>query len=196
MPALSEALADASIVLDGGLATQLEAAGQDLSDELWSARLLAENPDAVRAAHLAYLLAGAQVITTASYQATLPALARRGYDGPALLRRSVTLAVEAIHRYRQQSPVGPLWLAASVGPYGAMLADGSEYRGNYGLSVAELVAFHRPRLAILAEAGPDVLALETVPDVREAQALLLALEGLGVPAWLSYTVSTVDKTRA
>jgi len=195
MPALSAALADAAIVLDGGLATQLEAAGHDLSDELWSARLLAENPDAVRAAHLAYLRAGAQVITTASYQATLPGLARRGYDGPALLRRSVTLAREAIHRYRPESPAGPLWIAASVGPYGAMLADGSEYRGNYGLSVAELVAFHRPRLEILAEAGPDVLALETVPDMREAEALLIALDGLGVPAWLSYTPDG-DRTRA
>lgn len=195
MPTLSEALADTAIVLDGGLATQLEAAGQDLSDELWSARLLAEDPDAVRAAHLAYLRAGAQVITTASYQATLPGLARRGYDGPALLRRSVTLAREAIHRYRSGSADCPLWIAASVGPYGAMLADGSEYRGNYGLSVAELVAFHRPRLEILAEAGPDVLALETVPDVREAEALMIALDGLGVPAWLSYTVDG-DRTRA
>jgi homocysteine S-methyltransferase len=194
-PTLAEAMARGPVVLDGGLATQLEAAGHDLSGELWSARLLAQAPDAIRGAHLAYLRAGAQVITTASYQATLPGFARRGYDGPALLRRSVTLAREAIERYRQREATSPLWIAASVGPYGAMLADGSEYRGDYGLSVAELVAFHRPRLEILADAGPDVLALETVPDVREAEAMLIALDGLGVPAWLSYTVDR-GRTRA
>lgn len=83
----------------------------------------------------------------------------------------------------------PLWVAASVGPYGAMLADGSEYRGRYGLSVAELEAFHRPRLEVLAAAGPDVLALETVPDADEARALLRVVRGLGVPAWLSYSVA-------
>jgi homocysteine S-methyltransferase len=89
----------------------------------------------------------------------------------------------------------PLWIAASVGPYGAALADGSEYRGDYGLSHADLVAFHRPRLALLAEAAPDVFALETVPDIREAEALLAAMDGLGLPAWLSYTIHG-DRTRA
>jgi homocysteine S-methyltransferase len=89
----------------------------------------------------------------------------------------------------------PLWVAASVGPYGAMLADGSEYRGRYGLSVAELERFHRPRLEVLAAAAPDVLALETVPDTDEAEALLRVVRGLGVPAWLSYSVDG-DRTRA
>jgi homocysteine S-methyltransferase len=187
---LADALRAAPVVLDGGLATQLEAAGHDLRDELWSARLLAENPDAIVAAHRAFLDAGAQVITTASYQATLDGFARRGHDGEVLLRRSLALA-------RQAAEGRPVWTAASIGPYGAALADGSEYRGNYGLTVAELVRFHRPRLEILASAGPDVLALETIPDVREAEALLIALDGIGVPAWLSYTVSssTVDGGR-
>src|SRR6185312_8319822 len=89
----------------------------------------------------------------------------------------------------------PVFVAASVGPYGAMLADGAEYRGNYGLSVKELVRFHRDRLLMLADAGPDVLALETVPDTVEAEALLEALDGIGVPAWLSYTIEGA-KTRA
>ncbi|MYS49887.1 homocysteine S-methyltransferase, partial [Streptomyces sp. SID6013] len=89
----------------------------------------------------------------------------------------------------------PLWVAASAGPYGAMLADGSEYRGRYGLDVAELERFHRPRLEVLAAARPDVLALETVPDTDEAVALLRAVRDLGVPAWLSYTVAG-DRTRA
>jgi homocysteine S-methyltransferase len=186
------ALAAGPLLLDGGLATELEAAGNDLSDELWSARLLADAPEAIVAAHRAFLDAGADVITTASYQATVAALARRGHDGPALLRRSVELAREAIRRYGGNRP---RWVAASIGPYGAALADGSEYRGNYGLSVAELVRFHRDRLRILADAGPDVLACETVPDQREAEALLTALDGLGVPAWLSYTVAG-GRTRA
>jgi homocysteine S-methyltransferase len=187
---LADALRTGPVVLDGGLATQLEAAGHDLGDELWSARLLAEDPDAIVAAHRAFLDAGAQVITTASYQATLDGFARRGYDGEALLRRSVALA-------RQAADGRPVWTAASVGPYGAALADGSEYRGDYGLTVAELVRFHRPRLEILAASGPDLLALETIPDVREAEALLIALDGIDVPAWLSYTVSssTVDGVR-
>ena len=131
-------------------------------------------------------------MTTASYQATIPGFAARGVDGAAALRSSVALAREACARAGVDRP---LWVAASVGPYGAMLADGSEYRGNYGLSVAELVAFHRPRLEILASAGPDVFALETCPDAREAEALLIALEGLGVPAWLSFTVDDA-RTRA
>ncbi len=188
--ALADALASGPVVLDGGLATQLEATGHDLSDELWSARLLADAPEAVVAVHRAYLDAGARVITTASYQASLAGFARRGLDGAALIERSVGLAREAIADFP-----GPLWIAASVGPYGATLADGSEYRGDYGLSHAELVRFHRPRLEILASAEPDVLALETVPDVREAEAMLEALDGLDVPAWLSYTVDG-DRTRA
>jgi S-methylmethionine-dependent homocysteine/selenocysteine methylase len=186
------ALAAGPLLLDGGLATELEAAGHDLSDELWSARLLADAPGAIITAHRAFLDAGVDVITTASYQATVPALATRGHDGPALLRRSVELAREAIRRYGGDRP---LWVAASVGPYGAALADGSEYRGDYGLSLAELVRFHRDRIRILADAGPDVLACETVPDMREAEALLTALDGVGVPAWLSYTVAR-GRTRA
>jgi homocysteine S-methyltransferase len=194
----AEALQNGPIVLDGGLATQLADAGHDLSDELWSARLLADEPDAIVAAHLAFFRAGASVATTASYQATIEGFVRRGHApgaANALLRRSVDLARQAVSQARDEGIDRPLWIAASVGPYGAMLADGSEYRGDYGLSVAELVRFHRPRLEILADAGPDVLALETVPDAREAEALLSAMDGLGVPAWLSYTI-TGSHTRA
>ncbi|WP_236794580.1 homocysteine S-methyltransferase [Amycolatopsis sp. GM8] len=179
------------IVLDGGLATELEARGHDLSDALWSARLLADDPLAIVAAHEAFFRAGAQVATTASYQASFAGFAARGFDGrqtSVLLRRSVELA-------RKAAAGGARWVAASIGPYGATLADGSEYRGRYGLSVAELTAFHRPRAEVLAEAGPDVFALETVPDVDEAVAMLAAVEGLGVPSWLSFTISG-DRTRA
>ncbi|MFC8453266.1 homocysteine S-methyltransferase [Kitasatospora sp. NPDC057223] len=184
----AEALAAGPLVLDGGLSNELADAGHDLSDALWSARLLADEPAAVTAAHRAYFEAGASVAITASYQASFEGFARRG-AGPAraaeLLALSVRLAREAA---RQAGGGRRLWVAASVGPYGAVLADGSEYRGRYGLSTAELEAFHRPRLEALAAAGPDVLALETVPDTDEARALLRAVRGLGVPAWLSYSV--------
>ncbi|XHM63996.1 homocysteine S-methyltransferase [Streptomyces nigra] len=197
-PTLAEALATGTVVLDGGLSNQLEAQGHDLSDELWSARLLAEEPEAIVEAHLAYFEAGADVAITAGYQATFEGFARRGVDrqrAAGLIASSVELAREAVRRARARGIGRPLWVAASAGPYGAMLADGSEYRGRYGLSVAELERFHRPRLEVLAGARPDVLALETVPDTDEAEALLRAVRGLGVPAWLSYTVSG-DRTRA
>ncbi|MEU7073955.1 homocysteine S-methyltransferase [Streptomyces narbonensis] len=190
---LAEALRAGPLVLDGGLSNQLEAQGCDLSDALWSARLLADGPEQIEAAHAVYVRAGARVVTTASYQATFEGFARRGVDraGAArLLGRSVELAREAAERVREE-----VWVAASVGPYGAMLADGSEYRGRYGLSVRELERFHRPRIEVLAASGPDVLALETVPDTDEAEALLRAVDGCGVPVWLSYTVDG-GRTRA
>jgi homocysteine S-methyltransferase len=174
-------------VLDGGLATLLEVRGHDLRDPLWSARLLADDPDAVVAAHEEFFRAGADVATTASYQASFPGFAARGIERgevERLLRRSVALADRA-----RATVGGRGWVAASVGPYGAALADGSEYRGRYGRSVAELAAWHRPRLDVLVDAGPDVLALETVPDVDEALALAAAVAGSPVPAWLSYSVS-------
>ncbi|WP_030421856.1 MULTISPECIES: homocysteine S-methyltransferase [unclassified Streptomyces] len=183
------ALARGALVLDGGLATRLEADGHDLGDALWSARLLAERPEAVVAAHRAFYEAGADVAITASYQATFEGFARRGVGrerAAELLARSVELAREAARRARTGRR---LWVAASAGPYGAMLADGSEYRGRYGLGAGALERFHRPRLEVLAAARPDVLALETVPDTEEAAALLRAVRGLGVPAWLSYSVA-------
>ncbi|WP_371544650.1 homocysteine S-methyltransferase [Streptomyces sp. NBC_00554] len=195
---LADALTTGTVVLDGGMSNQLESAGHDLSDELWSARLLAERPEAIVEAHLGYFEAGADVAITSSYQATFEGFAKRGIPrerAAELLVLSVELAREAAQRAHAKGVTRPLWVAASVGPYGAMLADGSEYRGRYGLSIAELERFHRPRLEVLAAAAPDVLALETVPDTDEAQALLRAVRGLGVPAWLSYSVAG-DRTRA
>jgi homocysteine S-methyltransferase len=195
---LAEALAAGTVVLDGGMSNQLESAGHDLSDELWSARLLAERPEAITEAHLAYFEAGADVAITSSYQATFEGFAKRGISherAAELLTASVELAREAAVQARAKGVTRPLWVAASVGPYGAMLADGSEYRGRYGLTVDELERFHRPRLEVLAAAGPDVLALETVPDADEAEALLRAVRGLRTPAWLSYSVDG-GRTRA
>lgn len=183
-----------SVLLDGGLATELEARGHDLSDSLWSARLLADAPQDIVDVHAAYFRAGATIATTASYQASFEGFAARGFDRretAGLLRRSVALARAA----RDDAGVDGLLVAASIGPYGAALADGSEYRGRYGLSVAALARWHRPRLELLAAAGADVLACETVPDVDEAQALVDSVRAVGVPAWLSYTIDG-DHTRA
>ncbi|MFF8845185.1 homocysteine S-methyltransferase [Streptomyces sp. NPDC015127] len=190
---LAEALARDVLVLDGGLSNQLEAQGCDLSDALWSARLLADDPQQIEAAHAAYARAGAQVLITSSYQATFEGFARRGIgvdEAARMLGRSVGLARGAADAVPHE-----VWVAASVGPYGAMLADGSEYRGRYGLTMRDLERFHRPRIEALVAAGPDVLALETVPDADEARALLRASEGCGVPVWLSYTVAG-GRTRA
>ncbi|MFJ8862452.1 homocysteine S-methyltransferase [Streptomyces sp. NPDC102451] len=190
---LGDALAEGTVLLDGGLSNQLEAQGCDLSDALWSARLLSDAPQQIEAAHTAYARAGAQVLITASYQATFEGFARRGI-GRAGAAELMAGSVESARRAGVVTG-REHWVAASVGPYGAMLADGSEYRGRYGLTVRELERFHRPRAETLAEAGPDVMALETVPDIDEAEALLRAVEGLGVPVWLSYSVAG-DLTRA
>jgi homocysteine S-methyltransferase len=186
------ALAQGPVVLDGGLSNQLTDQGCDLSGSLWSARLLTDAPEQIEAAHAAYARAGARVLITSSYQATYEGFAERGIgrdETSAMLRRSVELARRAAGERTD------IWVAASVGPYGAMLADGSEYRGRYGLSVRKLEAFHRPRIETLTEAEPDLLALETVPDMDEAEALLRAVDGIGVPVWLTYTIKG-DTTRA
>lgn len=182
------------LVSDGGLATELEARGHDLSDDLWSARLLFDAPDEIMAAHMAFFQAGAAIATTASYQASFDGFAAGGIgrdDAERLMRRSVELAAAA----RDEVGGEGRWVAASVGPYGAALANGEEYVGRYGLTVAELAGWHRPRLEVLADAGADVLAIETVPDVDEAEALMGLVRQVGMPAWLSYTVSGTQ-TRA
>jgi homocysteine S-methyltransferase len=180
-----------ALVLDGGLATQLEAQGNDLSDRLWSARLLVEAPDQIVEAHLAFYRAGAQVATTASYQATFEGFAARGLDHDAatdLLRRSVELAERARSVALEEGVAEPLFVAASIGPYGAMLADGSEYRGGYGRTAAELADFHRERFRVLAGTGADVLAVETIPEIEEAEAVVALLGELpGTAAWVSFS---------
>ncbi|MBW8711178.1 MAG: homocysteine S-methyltransferase [Mycobacterium sp.] len=178
---------DTVLITDGGLATELEARGHDLSDDLWSARLLVDAPEEIVAVHCAFFRAGASIATTASYQASFDGFAERGIgqnDAARLFRRSVELAQAA-----RDEMGGQRWVAASVGPYGAALANGEEYVGRYGLTVSRLADWHRPRLEILADADADVLALETVPDVDEAEALVGLVHELCVPAWLSYTIA-------
>ncbi len=184
-----------AVVLDGGLATELEARGFDLDDDLWSARLLIERPEAIRRLHHDYLLAGADCVISASYQATISGFGRRGIEPGAaegLLQLAVKLALEARDDFwsRPENRRGRLEprVAASVGPYGAYLADGSEYTGGYrGAGENQLMDFHRRRLEILSASGADLLACETIPSAIEARALARLLDQVpGPPAWLSF----------
>ena len=182
------------LILDGAMATELEARGCNLADSLWSAKVLLEDPQLIRQAHLDYFRAGAHCAITASYQATPAGFAARGLteaQACALIRESVHLARQAREDYLAENPAaGPLLVAGSVGPYGAYLADGSEYRGDYQRSDEVFQAFHRPRIAALAEGGVDLLACETQPSFAEIRALaaLLAAEFPHLCAWFSFTL--------
>ena len=183
-----------TVVLDGGMGTELEARGADLRDPLWSAKVLVEDPERIREVHTAYFEAGADVATTASFQASFEGFATRGFDhatAEGLMRRSVEVAQEARaawwHRRETDERPFPL-VAASVGPYGAVLGNGAEFTGDYDKGLDELVDFHVPRLSALAAAEPDVLACETIPSIAEAEALVRALEHVpGTPAWVSFS---------
>ncbi|WP_238164027.1 homocysteine S-methyltransferase [Kribbella pittospori] len=180
---------DRPIILDGGLSNALEDRGHDLSDALWSARLLKDAPDEIAAVHRAYYEAGAMVATTASYQASVVGFERVGVPR-AEAERLIASSVRIAREVRDSFTDGLRRLvAASVGPYGAMLADGSEYRGRYGVSAATLRDFHGPRMELLISAEPDMLAVETIPDTFEAEVLVELLAELDFPAWFSYSIS-------
>ncbi len=184
----------AVVVLDGGLATELEARGVVLDDDLWSARLLIDAPEAVGRVHLDYLEAGADCIVSASYQATFEGFEARGLSpaaAAAALVRSVEVALAARETFWTRRPhpgrARPL-VAAGIGPYGAYLADGSEFTGDYGLDEDELYDFHGRRWRLLAGTGADLLACETIPSIAEARALARLLdERPKVGAWLSFS---------
>jgi len=178
--------------MDGALATELESRGANLNHSLWSAKLLTDNPAMIKAVHYDYLLAGAKIITSASYQASFTGFAKHGYNtqqAAALMRLSVTLALQAREEALQSVKVtGYPLVAASVGPYGASLADGSEYRGDYGVTIEALKDFHRPRIQVLAESGADLLACETIPCLEEGIALVEVMQEFNqVPYWLSFS---------
>ncbi|MFB3739748.1 MAG: homocysteine S-methyltransferase, partial [Candidatus Velamenicoccus archaeovorus] len=179
------------VVLDGGMATELERRGADLHDPLWSARVLLDRPELVREVHRSYFEAGADVAISASYQASFEGLERRGLDpdaAAAVLRRSVELAAQARDEVERRPDGERRLIAASIGPYGAVLANGAEYTGDYGKDVDELERWHRPRMEVLAASGADLLAIETIPSVVEAEALARALGSLPeTPAWISFS---------
>lgn len=183
------------MILDGALATELESHGCDLDDPLWSARVLLENPELIYQVHSDYFRAGADCAITASYQATVEGFALRGIqekEALDLIRKTVLLARQARDEFwkEEYQTIRPKPLVAgSVGPYGAYLADGSEYVGNYGVSDEALAAFHRPRIKALIEAGADILAFETIPSLQEAKVLYSLLKDYPeVHAWLSFSL--------
>ena len=183
------------LVIDGALATELERRGYNLKDDLWSAKILLEQPEAIKQLHYDYFKSGADCAITASYQATIEGFMKRGLneqEALALIQKSVKLAVEARDEFwadeTNRAGRAKPFIAASVGPYGAYLADGSEYRGNYGLTEAQLMDFHRPRMKALIEAGADMLACETIPCLIEAQAFVKLLEEFhSISAWISFS---------
>ncbi len=182
-------------MVDGGLATEFEARGCDLNDDLWSAKLLLEDQDLIRQVHHDYLSAGADCIASISYQATVSGFAKRGLseaEAIELLRTSVRLAIDTRDAFWREAGNRPGRLrpivAASVGPYGAFLADGSEYTGRYAIDEKELTAFHRDRWHILADSGADVVACETIPSRREARILARLLKEMPASyAWFSFS---------
>jgi homocysteine S-methyltransferase len=196
---LADLLAHGLAAIDGGLASELEARGHDLTGTLWSARLLNDDPEAIRDVHTAYFLAGATVGISASYQASRAGFERNGlgaHEADRLLALSVSLVREARAVAAGEGSRHPMLVAASVGPYGATLHDGSEYRGRYGVSHEFLADFHRERLEVLVHARPDLLAIETVPDVDEARAIVEALGGYDMPAWMSFSCADAATTCA
>lgn len=183
------------IVLDGGLATELENRGADLDHFLWSARLLAEAPELIRQVHEDYFSAGADVVATATYQASFAGFARAGFErgkGEELMRLSVALAVQARERFwsiptNREERLRPL-IAASIGPYGASLHDGSEYHGNYDIGRQALRDFHAERLDMLADTQADLFAFETIPSQMEAEVLVELMGDYPEKvAWLSFS---------
>lgn len=196
---------NSSLIIDGALATELEKRGCDLRDELWSAKILIADPEVIRQVHLDYFLAGANIAITASYQASEKGLAQyRGLsssESEQLIRRSVELAKSACDEVQGQVTASqkgehnvhhprPLLVAGSVGPYGAYLADGSEYTGAYSVSQKQFKDFHRLRMKTLVESGCDLLACETIPSHAEVEALcdLVVSEFAEAGAWISVTI--------
>ena len=179
------------LVLDGGLGSELASRGHELTSSLWSAELIVSQPQAIVDVHRAYLDAGARCVISASYQASVPGLEAAGFDLAAIKRvftDAIALAQTARDEFLHDNPqcgYRPL-IAASIGPYGAYLADGSEYRGNYGVSEASLHDFHEPRLRWLDAGGADLLACETLPDLQEAKVLSELLATATTPAWVSF----------
>lgn len=180
------------MILDGGLATELERRGFKTSGGLWSARVLLEHPEAIEQLHYDYYAAGADCVISSSYQVTYEGCAKAGLshdETSALLLKSVALASDARKRIDAAKPNGrKRYIAASVGPYGARLQDGSEYHGNYNVSLTRIAAFHAERFGVLVESGADILACETIPILDEARALATVLRNhQSAKAWFTFT---------
>lgn len=179
------------LILDGGMSNVLENQGCDLNHKLWSAKIIETNPQAIVNCHLTYLEAGANCITTAGYQATVKGFMELGFGLTAakqLVLKSVELAEKAKSEFLTKNKIKDnIYIAASMGPYGAYLADGSEYRGAYPISEKELESFHLEQIKILDDSGADFLAFETIPSLLEIKVLSSLLIDTVKPAWVSFS---------
>ena len=177
-------------VLDGGMATELEGYGCDISGPLWSAHVLDASPEIVRQVHLDYMRAGADCISTVSYQISglgYEEIGRSVGDASRALQQSIEIAVDARAEYASESR-RPVFIAASLGPYGAALHNGAEFHGQYEIAFDDLVRFHAERLSVVADTQADLVALETIPSLEEAKAIAKALgQTPSIPAWVSFT---------
>ena len=189
IPLSLDAALRSSLILDGGLGSELARNGCDVHDALWSGRVLLDHPGEIARVHRSYLDAGAKCLITASYQVSFRGFEQAGIPGAdteAALRNSVTIAQQVRDDFRTSTGRDCL-IAASVGPFGAALADGSEFHGNYSCTYDELLTFHRRRISVLFSAGPDLLACETIPSLEEARAILQCLrEHPHARAWFSF----------
>lgn len=181
------------LVIDGAMGTELEARGCNLNDKLWSAKVLVENPELIYQVHLDYFRCGADFIITSSYQASIDGFARRGLteiESIELMKKSVELAKKARLDYLNEcKQTKILLIAGSIGPYATLLADGSEYRGDYQLSHNEYSKFHRPRIQALCDAGIDFLSIETIPSVTEVKSQLKLLKEFpNITAYFSFNL--------
>ena len=168
-------------LIDGGLSTALEELGEQPQGLLWTAAALLDRPDIITAAHRRYVEAGADVVITSSYQASEPGFVAAGLSA-ADARRVLATTTEVARAS------GAAMVASSVGPYGAYLANGSEYRGDYDTPWHDIRAFHRARLEVLVDTGPDLFAIETIPLLAEAEIVVEELRRLtDAPAWLTFS---------
>jgi homocysteine S-methyltransferase len=176
-------------IIDGGLSTELERLGASFDGPLWTGRTLLENPELIQRAHKDFIDAGAEVIITSSYQ-----ISRAGFIEVGLIAEEADLAlIKSVEVAKAAVGSSAVRVAASIGPYGAILHDGSEYRGNYGLNEDELTRFHSERIQVILQAQPDILLAETIPDLVEAKALARAFKDVQVPVWISFTAGQKDR---
>ena len=184
-------MTEAYTLIDGGLSTAIERLGGDVSGQLWTAGLAVTDPDKLLAAHRSFVEAGAEVIATASYQCDARAFESFGYD--ATRGRRVLADMTALARRATQGT--STRVAASVGPFGASLANGSEYTGRYGVEWSVVEHYHREKLRILVDSGPDLVAVETIPLAREAQLIADLLVEYGAPpTWFSFGCADAHRT--
>lgn len=185
------------LLIDGAMSTALEQLGADTNNSLWTASVLANQPALVKKVHQEYFKAGARLAITDTYQANVPAFIRNGYskqETHSLIQRAVALAKEARDEYQQETGIYN-YVAGALGPYGAYLANGSEYTGDYHLSTIEYQQFHRPRLTDILTVGVDVIAIETQPRLDEVLAELDLVKELAPDTLCYVSFSLKDSTR-